>query len=368
MTDVADQIRAALVPFLLAGGVLLAVLFVSLLARRAVETLVERHRQRLIVRYRPLVDALLSPAACGEAIDRLRQSPLRHRDVIAGLMLTPLAVASGAFVGRLRDATRALGLIDRWTRHLGSRHWWIRADGVRALGLVHEHAALDGLIAALHDPHDEVRAAAVEALGMLEGQPGIAALVATLGEPSRHQRARVVEALRRRGEAAASALVLFAREHLGTSTDAIDVLGQIGSPAAVGDLIVWSTDARPAVRASALQALGSIGLDDRSYYHALRALLDEHADVRAMAARALGRSRRAEAVPYLAAHLHDEWQVAAHAAAALRAIGPPGLQALQSRTTDSGHAGELSRQAAWEERWRVASLRSKSSSSCISSP
>jgi HEAT repeat protein len=233
---------------------------------------------------------------------------------------------------------------------------------------VHEQTALDGLMAALYDPHDEVRAAAVEALGMLGGQRAIVALVATLGDQSRHQRARVIDALRKLGEPVAPALVARARANLGESTGPIEVLGQIGSPAAVDDLIVWCADARPAVRASALKALGSIGLDDRSYYHALRALTDDDADVRAMAARALGRSRRADAVPYLAERLQDEWQVAAHAAAALRAIGPKGLQALRSRITETGHAGDLARQATWEEEWQTASSRSRSSSSSISWP
>ena len=47
-------------------------------------------------------------------------------------------------------------------------------------------------------------------------------------------------------------------------------------------------------------------------------------DVRGMAARALGRSGRQAAVPYLSAHLEDEWLVAAHCATGLRRIGGAG--------------------------------------------
>ena len=354
MTGFAAAIHAALVPFLVASSLTLGGLFAFLLVRRAAETLAARRRRRLIARYRPLIDALLTGPARGEAIARLQQSPRRHREVIARLMLAPLGVATGAFVAQLRDAARALGLIALWTRDLGSRQWWARADGARALGLVHDDAARDRLIAALDDHHDEVRAAAVDALGTLGGAPAIAALVARLSDESRHQRARIVDALRKLGEPVTPALAAYAREHLDQSADPIEVLGLVGGPAAVDDLLRWSADWRPAVRASALQALGAIGLDDRGYYYALRGLGDEDAGVRAMAARALGRGGRADAVPYLADRLNDEWQVAAQAAAALRALGAPGLQALRSQITEPGHTGELARQMVWEQQVRGA--------------
>jgi hypothetical protein len=101
------------------------------------------------------------------------------------------------------------------------------------------------------------------------------------------------------------------------------------------------------VRVAALGALGSIGLDDRSYYFALRALGDGDPQARAMAARALGRGRRADAVDYLAARLDDEWLPAAQAAEALRRLGGAGVVALQARAADEGQAGDLARQMLW---------------------
>ena len=93
---------------------------------------------------------------------------------------------------------------------------------------------------------------------------------------------------------------------------------------ATEDLLAWCGHPDARVRASSLQAIGSLGLDDRAYYYTLRALGDDDAGVRAMAARALGRSRRGDAAAYLAQHLGDEWLVAAHAATALRMLGPSG--------------------------------------------
>ena len=106
------------------------------------------------------------------------------------------------------------------------------------------------------------------------------------------------------------------------------------------------------MRAASLQALGSLGLDDRAYYYVLRALGDTSEAVRAMAARALGRSRRADAAPYLAQHLGDEWLVAAHAATALRMLGAAGERELSARQEAPGLAGVLARQMLWERRSR----------------
>jgi HEAT repeat protein len=184
---------------------------------------------------------------------------------------------------------------------------------------------------------------------MLGGARAIEALVARLMDESRHQRARVVDALRKLGEPVTRELLAYARDRLDESSTPIEILGLVGGPAAVDDLLGWCADSRPAIRASALQALGSIGVDDRSYYYALRGLADDDAGVRAMAARALGRSRQADAVPYLAGHLSDEWEVAAHAAEALRALGPIGLEALRRQITEPGYTGELARQMVWEE-------------------
>jgi hypothetical protein len=67
-----------------------------------------------------------------------------------------------------------------------------------------------------------------------------------------------------------------------------------------------------------------------------------------MAARALGRIGRQEAVPYLAQHLDDEWLVAAHCATGLRRLGRPGAAALERRLATEGQGAELARQMLWE--------------------
>jgi HEAT repeat protein len=128
-----------------------------------------------------------------------------------------------------------------------------------------------------------------------------------------------------------------------------ELLGGIVAPDVIDDLIRWTKDARPAVRIATMHALGSIGLDRRGYYYALRALsIDDDAEVRAMAARALCRSGRGEAAPYLARHLGDEWIVAAHAATGLRSLGHAGAMALRPYANEHGTSGDLARRILFE--------------------
>lgn len=343
MYTIAETVRAGLVPFLLVTGGLLAVLVCYVVVLHGVGELAFRRRQRLIGVYRPLVDVALHAEASMTRFDRLRAAPRRHRPVIAALILEPLRIAEGSVTERARAAAGALGLVARWTAALGDRRWWIRADAALALGLVKSGPAVAPLISALDDPYDEVRAAAVEALGRIEDPAAISELITRLPEQSRHQRVRLVQALQQFGSAAVAPLLEDARSHHVDRVSIAELLGSIGAVSAIDQLIAWSNDDRPALRAA---ALGAIGVDERAYYHVLRRLGDDAEEVRAMAAWALGRSGRQEAAAYLAPRLNDEWVVAAQSARALRDLGAAGRQALEAAATDE-HA-ELARQMLWE--------------------
>jgi HEAT repeat protein len=326
----------------------LVVALVGLALWRGFDELRFLRRQRLIARYRPIVDVLLSPAPDPDIVQRLAGTPRRHRPILADLLLSGLRLTKGEVVPRLRDAAAALGLVDRWTERLDHRRWWVRAEAARALGLVREAPSVDALLQALDDPHEEVRAAAVDALGRIGDSRCGPALLARLRDESRHQRARVVEALRALGPSMVPMLLTHARERPSDTPMTLDILGIVGGTAAIDTLLEWSGAGDPAVRAAALRAIGSIGLDDRSFFYALRGLEDDNGDVRAMAARALGRSGRHTAVPYLSAHLNDEWLVAAHCATGLRRLGLAGAAALQTQAESTGQGAELARQMLWE--------------------
>jgi HEAT repeat protein len=348
MTSWLDKSREIAVVALAVLGAALALALIGLIIWRAVDEIRYLRRQRIIARYRPLIDALLTPKGEAGAVERLVAAPRRHRDLLSDLLLGALRLTTGDVVPRLGDAAAALGLVDRWRGQLDDRRWWVRAAAVRALGLVRDMSSSDRLEAALDEVHEEVRAAAVDALGRI-GDPMCApALLARLRDESKHQRARVVEALRALGPSIVPVLIAHATEESCNTATTVDILGVVGGTAAVDSLLAWSGNDDILIRTAALRALGSIGLDDRSFFFALRALDDSDAEVRGMAARGLGRSGMQAAVPYLASHLDDEWVVAAHCATGLRRLGRAGASALEERAKTTGQGGELARQMLWE--------------------
>jgi HEAT repeat protein len=355
LADVTALIRAILVPILVVTGTVLAGLLLYILIGRGARTMSERRRERLAARYRPLIDALLDPARATESMRRLASAPARHRPVLTDLLLATVRIASGAFVDQIREAAAHLGLIDAWTVALADRRWWKRAEAARALGCVREHAAGPALVARLADDHEEVRAAAVESLGLLGDPRAIEALVAGLARDSGQQRARVVLALRALGPSVVEPLLAHERRHPRDTATVAELLGLVRGVTAVDTLTSWCADARPEVRAAALGALGTLGPCASTYYYALRALGDDVEAVRVMAARAVARCRRRDAVPYLAAALRDEWAVAAQSARGLRDLGPAGRRELER--VSERPAADLARQMIWELDRRTGAAR-----------
>ncbi len=347
MPAVGDVLRQVLIPFLVTAASLLAALLAWLVIQRVVRGVKAALRRRLVEQYRPLTDAVAQRGPLPELVTRLRALPASHRRLVSRVMLAPLRTVRGALVDNVRETAAAIGLIEMWRDDATHRRWWRRADGVRALGLVEDRAALPVVIRAFEDEHEEVRAAAVEAAGRLGDLRTLPQLLSQLADGSRYQRARVIDALRGLGPPVTLALAAFGRAHPDQRRSVADVLGMIGTVAAMDPLLEWCDDERGDVRTAALAALGSIGLTDRSYYYVLRALGDEEPQARAMAARALGRARRESAAGYLANRLDDDWLPAAQAAAALQRLGDAGRAALEARARDEGQAGDLARQMLW---------------------
>ena len=339
-----ELVESALVPFLLITSALLVMLVVYIVILHGVRELAFRRRQRLLAAYRPLVAATL--AGDDQALASLMRSPGRHRGVISALLLEPLRVTAGAATVRALAAAQALGLVTRWRTQLTDRRWWIRAEAARALGLVKCPDIVSALAVALDDHYDEVRASAVESLGLIADPRAVPDLIARLGDQSRHQRVRLVHSLLQFGPVAVAPLIARGQAQVAERAAVAEILGAIGAAAALDRLLEWSTDDRAEVRTAAWQALGTIGIDDRAFYHALRALNDSSEQVRAAVAWALGRSGRQDAAVYLAGRLDDEWIVAAQTARALRALGPAGRRELEEAVASRG--SELARQVLWE--------------------
>ena len=343
---IAEAVRGVLIPFLIGAALIWTLLIVLLVIQRGLVSLAGRRRATLERRFLPLVAAAIQ--GDDGAAGRLRRGARGHRRLVGRLLLQAVGALTGAPVDRARAVARALRLVDIWRTDLEDHRWWRRADAALAFGVVAEPAGFDRLIAALDDPHEEVRAAAVDALGRLNDVRAAVPLIDRLADQSRHQRVRLVDALRSLGPAAGPPLLAFARAHADALPQVADLIVMTCGPAAVADLTGWLAHERGDIRAAALSALGSTGVDDGTFYHALKALGDEDAGVRAMAARALGRSKRDDAVAYLAERLGDEWEVAAQSARALANLAASGRLALAACAESQRPGAALARQMLWE--------------------
>jgi len=345
MNHSVDQLQRILIPFLGGASTVVLLLLAMLVVGKGMAKLGSSRRARLEKQCQPLVDALLLPNPSIRTAEQLACYVPKHGEVVGQLLVAPASRVAGPAIDRLRHTARAFGTIEEWIRTLSDRRWWRRADAARSLGQLKVASAVDLLVAALDDHDEEVRAAAVDALGNIGEPRTVPALVSRLPRQSRHQRVRIVEALRRFGRAAVPSLMAYEQLHPEDRAIVAELFGTIAATEAIDDLLRWTTDERPAVRIATMHALGSIGLDQRGYYYALRALSsDPDAEMRAMAARALGRGARCEAAPYLARHLKDDWIVAGHAAMGLREMGRAGADALRVQATDGGTHGDLARQ------------------------
>jgi len=343
----AQAFRDALLPFIIGGSALLLLLLALLVGQRLARAAAETRRRSLTSRYGPTVAAALAGDAA--ALSAAVAIPARHRALVASLVLAPLHVVRGGHNRRASELADRMRMTDGWRTDLRSRRWWHRSEAALALGMLRDQSAVPSLIGLLDDDHEQVRSAAVDALGQVADPSAIQPLLTRLNDPTRHERARVVQSLRAFGETATAALLEHGAAHPDDRPLIALILSFVGGAAARGPLLQWAASGQPETRAAAWKALAVVGLDERTFYHALKGLGDEDPEVRAAAARALAHSGRGEASPHLADHLDDEWEVAAQAARALGKLGTDGHAALSARVKQGPGLGhDLAQQVLWE--------------------
>ena len=344
----AQQLRDALVPFLIGGTAILLIMLAVLIGQRLIRAAADARHRSLTARYRPAIDRALADDS-PQALEAIAGIPGRHRRVAAELVLGTLRIVRGVQNDRAQAIADRLGLIPDWREDLESRFWWHRSEAALALGLVRDRAAVARLTPLLDDDHEQVRAAAIDALGQIGDTSAIAPLLARMSEPTRHERARVVQALRAFGEHSTRALVQHGQQHEDDRAIVATVLSFVSGAGASEALLEWSSSSDTETRAAAWMAIGTIGLDERAFYHAVKALNVDQPVVKAAVARALARSGRADAADQLAGQLDDDWEVASQAARALGRLGEPGIAALRQRVDrGEGLGHDLARQVLWE--------------------
>ncbi len=234
-------------------------------------------------------------------------------EVVAALLLDEVRALDPDRRAAVAAAFEAAGRVRRDLEALGARRWWVRAAAAERLGRLGVPRAADRLVACLDDPREEVRIVAARSLGMLGDTRVIRPLLSGLTAASRWATIRAAAVLASLGPPAAPTLAALVVEEA-TRPDG-------GDPVRLRLL---------------LDSLAELG--DRECAAAVLPLLGHRSiDVRARAARILGRLGAPEAVRALRRALDDpDWPVRAQAAAALLELPADGptLDALATHLSD----------------------------------
>ena len=291
------------------------------------------------------------------------QVRFRDRNVVEMVLLEFIQRVRGIERDRLGKAFDELGYVDSNLEQLRSARWWFRAEAAEKLGLSGARRAIEQLASALNDDEPEVRIRAATALGRVGGRASVVPLIDALNEPNRWSTIRIADILTGMGTEVVQELIQAWDDlsHTGRLA-AIDIFGRIRLLDAVPWLRQRLTDEHADIRARAAHALGAIA-EPGSAQMLQNIMNDPEWPVRAMAAKALGRIRDRDSIPILTGSLRDpEWWVRANAAESLRLMGPDGIEALIGMLDDDdnyarhqavlmlGEAGEID---AWAEQLAV---------------
>jgi len=272
--------------------------------------------------YDPIVSAVVQ--APGEVpADRLRSGP-GSLDWIAieDALIEQIDGADPALYSRLYGLFEELGYVEYYLKSLKSAKMWKRARSAERLGIIRCSRAVDALIRATEDKTRDVRNMAVYSLGLIGDDKGLPAIMETMKtgiDSLEDVSLRIVK----------SAILSFGRPAVkvlrrGLKNDnwrvravVVDLLGDLEGPSLVEDLSISLFDSEPDVRAKAAKGLGK-----KKALSALNQLMTLTEDpfwvVRLHSTRALGLIASPQAVEKLKGRFFDEnWQVRRAAAEAM---------------------------------------------------
>ncbi len=309
------------------GGVL-TILFLFIVANKAVREMRERRAAALRRALEPRILAYLNGKE--ERLGpQLGHGSRFERGVVEEILLDHARFLKGSTRSRITAACEELGFVQNRVAQLRAGRWWKRAEAAEKLGTMKSPKATPELIVLMRDASPDVRMRAARALGQLETRTSVKPLVEALLDPNRWSALRIADILAGMGPEAADELVeIFPTLPRRARAAAVDCLGRAKSFRAPALLVDLLSDPERDIRARAAHSLGLIG-DPNLSGNLLKALEDPEWPVRAMAAKALGRLGRPEAVAPLTAALKDrEWWVRINAAEGLRSMGERGIAAL----------------------------------------
>ncbi len=329
---------------ILVGAALATSLLLGIVAARIARICLSAGRARAERQVRRMVLAVVSGE--GAAPDLIAARGARGR-AAERLLFAYLALVRGEAAAFLADVLKQRGTLDRILRKTYSSRARRRARAAERLGLIASPEAerrLSELVTGDQSP--QVRIVATRALGKTGSAAAAATLLHSLSRPAPVPEGIVASALLELGPEAVPAL----REELAGGRRqramAANVLGLLDALPAWPGLVENAAAGSPEVRASAVRALGRLGLPQA--IGPVTACLDprEDPELRAAAAHALGRIGDPRSAQPLAECLEDaDYWVAHFAAAALAELGSAGVAELTKAAGGPGSAAAHAREA-----------------------
>ena len=321
------MIRESILNFVMVAEVGLLLLAIALYFAHGVWLfLIQRLNERLLGEARQRLARLLTRSAVNTE-DVLGLGKLPRRIQTAAFLEISQNIA-GTGMEKLRFIAGEISLLERARTSCRSRVWSRRLKGARFLARMDVSDALVEEL--LHDPHPAVRAQAAEWAAAHPSVPVVAKMLDMLADPATLARFAVQDALLRMGTMVVDPLVGFLATHSGEPAESgLRLAEALAGPTFLPAGIRFSSSDDAALRTNAANLLSAIG-DASTTSTLIQMLSDPDADVRAAAARGLGRMRHWPAASDLAKALCDSaWRVRREAALALRAVGAPGVLLLR---------------------------------------
>lgn len=323
---VAAAVAGAATAFLIAG-----VLLVWNRSRRA-------EAARAEVEVRPLLfEALDRGELAPELLASLTPVQRDALDAQARSLLPKLRGKDRETLGRLLDLD---GSVEAARRQSHSKRARTRARAGEFLGESGSPAVVRDVLVLLADPDPQVRWSAARALGRLGHTSALSPLFASLEGPRPLPVDVVAEAVFQIRDCPMSLLRQGLRSRsVPTRAVAVELLGRFQALAALDDVVaVLHGDPSVEVRARAARALGRMG-SPRAVDSLLACLDEGPVAMRVQAVWALGEIGAPQAVPALRALLvGPSRQMAEPAAVALAAMGEAGLRVLKHVSDGEGHS------------------------------
>jgi len=307
--------------------------------------LLKRRRSRLKDAVRPvLLRALDDGDIAPGVVESLGASRQRALESDARTLLPKLRGSDHDTLARLLERR---GAVESARRQSHSRRASARAKAGAFLGELASPSAIPDLVALLRDPDRDVRAAAAQGLARIGSPAAVPALLAALEGRNPLPVDFVIDAVGQIRDCPVSLLRQGLRSHsVPTRAATVELLGRFQALAVTGEIAtILQKDRSVEVRARAARALGRIGSP-----HAIEPLLacldSGPAAVRAQTVWALGEIGGIDAVPALRTIiLGPSRQMCEQAARALARIRPLGVALLGQLAEGDGPAAASARQA-----------------------